>query len=433
MSRSLQSRWLPHGFARLLAGLCLSLLPGPSRSESDALREELEALSLTAAALEATQFSTTTKLSGQISLVLGGNQFGGSAQQLRSDSQFQYGATTFNYDARLILDTSFTGQDLLRIRLRSGNFDNTSNSFGGAGPSVLSQLEVAFQAPQGSNLLAVNRLYYQWPIGEFTFTLGARIEQDNLQAIWPSVYPSESVLDLMTFGGAIGANNLDLGTGAGLWWQRNGFAISASYVAANGQDSSDSGGIGTSSSGSTASLQVGYAAEQWALAAMVSAVQNGEGVIPYGTNFTLTSFAAPGRTSAFGLGGYWQPSQKGWLPSISAGWGINRTHYNNREEAEGLASTSQSWSIGVEWDDAFRPGNNLGMAVGQPTFATALVGGGTPDDSNLVWECWYRWRASDQVSVTPALFFLSRPLGADTPAGRSFHQLGALVKTSFSF
>lgn len=429
---SLQPRFLRHWLACLLSGLCILLLPGESRSETDEISQRIESLNITASTLEAMRFSPTTKLSGEISLVLGGNQFFGSAGELRRESQQKFGATTFNYDARLILDSSFTGQDLLRIRIRSGNFDGTSNSFGGAGPSVLSQLEVAFQAPQGSNRLAVNRLYYQWPIGEFTFTLGARIEQDNMQAIWPSVYPSESVLDLMTFGGAIGANNLDIGSGAGIWWQRNGFAISASYVAANGQNGdSSNGGIATAASGSTASLQIGYASEQWALAVMVSEVQNG--VIPYATNFTLSSFTTSGNTSAFGLGGYWQPIHPGWMPSISAGWGINRTRYTNSQESEGLASITQSWSVGLQWDDAFRQGNGLGMAVGQTTFATTLVGGGQPNDSNFIWEWWYRWRLSDQVSVIPALFYLLRPLGAETPSGKGLNQLGALLKTSFSF
>jgi hypothetical protein len=73
------------------------------------------------------------------------------------------------------------------------------------------------------------------------------------------------------------------------------------------------------------------------------------------------------------------------------------------------------------------------MGVGQPTFATSLEGGSTPNDGNYVWEWWYKFQVTDQISVTPALFYLSRPLGGDTPAGESFRQLGGLVKTSFSF
>jgi hypothetical protein len=167
--------------------------------------------------------------------------------------------------------------------------------------------------------------------------------------------------------------------------------------------------------------------------AIYSRIQNGNDLIVYGTNFALDSFSQPGDTSAFGLSGYWQPAQSGWIPSISAGWGINSTSYSQRENANGLVSTSQSWSVGLQWEDAFRDGNALGMAVGQPTFATSLEGGATPNDGNFVWEWWYKVQVSDQITVTPALFYLSRPLGADTPGGKSFQQLGGLIKTSFRF
>lgn len=73
------------------------------------------------------------------------------------------------------------------------------------------------------------------------------------------------------------------------------------------------------------------------------------------------------------------------------------------------------------------------MAVGQPVFATALEGSDYPNDGNVVWEWWYKFQVSDNISVTPALFYLSRPLGQDTPSGETFNQLGGLVKTTFRF
>jgi hypothetical protein len=394
----------------------------------------LDAIETRLAVYGARQFSPTTMLSGQSTFVLGGNYFNGSALNLVDSSRRDYGATTFNYDLKLMLDTSFSGRDLLHIRLRAGNFDASRNSFGGAGPSALSQLEVAFQEASGADRLSVNRLYYQFPVGDFMFTIGPRVEQGNMLAVWPSLYPSESVLDLMTFAGAIGANNLSLGVGAGVWWKKNGFSVSASYVATNGQLSeSGEGGIGTSDSGSTSTIQIGYSTEQWAIAAIYSSVQNGQGLIPYATNFTLDSFRNSGNTSAFGLSGYWQPVQSGWVPSISLGWGMNTTSYAAGVNDYGLVATSLSWSLGLQWQDAFVTGNTFGMAVGQATFATSLYGADSPRDGNYVWEWWYKIQLTDNIAVTPALFYLYRPLGADTPSGESFNQLGALVKVALSF
>jgi len=400
------------------------------------LQDALEQLKRRVEELEATQFAPTTKLKGLASLVVGSNRFEGSDRPEVIKTRDQFGATTFNYDLKIYLDTSFTGEDLLRIRLRSGNFDRSSNSFYGAGPSKLSILETAFQEQSGPDVFSVNRLYYQVPLGQgFTATLGPRVGQLDLFALRPSLYPAESVLDLFTLKGAPAAYNFKLGAGAGLWWQsRSGFSVSTNYVAGNAnQGDPNKGGIGTANAASTGSLQIAYKRPQWAAAAVVSSVQNAGGVIDYATNFTLDSLKNPGHTIAFGLSGYWQPLQSGWMPSISAGWGFNRTDYAAEVNREGLVANSQSWSVGLQWSNALIPGNVLGMAVGQPIFATSLYGGDTPRDSNFAWEWWYKVQVSDNLAVTPALFLLSRPLGAKTPAGESFGQLGALLKTTLHF
>ena len=425
--------------AAALLQACLPHLSGNTSERALLLRQlkqELHQLDQQVETLEATQFSPTTKLKGLASLVLGGNRFEGSDSAVVSSSRSNFGATTFNYDLKLYLDTSFTGQDLLRARLRSGNFDRVSNSFYGAGPSKLSILETAFQEQSGPDIVSVNRLYYQFPLGKgFTATVGPRIGQLDLFALRPSVYPAETILDVFTLKGAPAAYNFKLGTGAGLWWQSpGGFSVSANYVAGNGRDGNPSeGGIGTAHSGSTGSVQLAYRQPQWAVAAVVSSVQNQGGGITYATNFTLDSLSNPGQTTAFGLSGYWQPRQSSWVPSISAGWGFNRTDYASEVERQGLVANSQSWSVGLQWKDAFAPGNALGMAVGQPIFATSLYGGDTPRDGNTAWEWWYKFQLSDNIAVTPALFLLSRPLGADTKAGESFRQLGALLKTTLRF
>ncbi len=400
------------------------------------LQDALEQLKRRVEELEATQFAPTTKLKGLASLVVGSNRFEGSDRPEVIKTRDQFGATTFNYDLKIYLDTSFTGEDLLRIRLRSGNFDRSSNSFYGAGPSKLSILETAFQEQSGPDVFSVNRLYYQVPLGQgFTATLGPRVGQLDLFALRPSLYPAESVLDLFTLKGAPAAYNFKLGAGAGLWWQsRSGFSVSTNYVAGNAnQGDPNQGGIGTANAASTGSVQIAYKRPQWAAAAVVSSVQNAGGVIDYATNFTLDSLKNPGHTIAFGLSGYWQPLQSGWMPSISAGWGFNRTDYAAEVNREGLVANSQSWSVGLQWSNALIPGNVLGMAVGQPIFATSLYGGDTPRDSNFAWEWWYKVQVSDNLAVTPALFLLSRPLGAKTPAGESFGQLGALLKTTLHF
>ena len=66
--------------------------------------------------LAATQFSTTTKLKGYTAWVAGATDDNGS----KGDS------LTLNYDLRLALKTSFTGEDMLTTVLRGGNFDGNA-------------------------------------------------------------------------------------------------------------------------------------------------------------------------------------------------------------------------------------------------------------------------------------------------------------------
>ncbi len=132
----------------------------------------------------------------------------------------------------------------------------------------------------------------------------------------------------------------------------------------------------------------------------------------------------------------WQPKESGWIPSISTGWGYNAlTQAGDSEgfDAANNIEASQSWYVGLEWADVFAKGNALGMAVGQPVFATSLRDGDTPRDGNYVWEWWYKFQVTDNISITPAIFYLSRPDGQFTTAGDTNHVFGGLVQTQFKF
>jgi hypothetical protein len=414
------------------------------------LKGRVDGLEAKVGELEATQFSTTTKLSGLATFVVGANAFSGSAinrgantanrNSTYSPTFVLPNATTFNYDVQLTFDTSFTGRDRLRTNLRAGNFG--SSVFGGEPHALgLSELEVAFEEDAGPNVVGIDRLFYQFPLGQFTFTLGGRVAQEDMLALWPSVYPSDTILNVMTVNGAPAAYSKNLGAGAGVWWQNGSWSISANYVASNGDAGNPSvpaedggGGIGNKFSGATGSVQLAYQQEQWGLAAIWSYVQPETQFVPGTTPFIhgAIDHNLSAKTNALGLSAYWQPLQSGWWPSVSVGWGINSTSYSVPQPA-GSLSTSQSWMVGLQWTDVFLKGNDFGFAVAQPVFATALTGGVTPNDGNYVWEWWYKFQVTDKISVTPALIYLSRPLGQQTPAGESFSQFGGLVKTSFRF
>ena len=419
------------------------------------LKGRVDGLEAKVGELEANQFSTTTKLKGTAYFVLGANSFSGDAvssswgalqtgvpvgEKYADAARELEGATTFNYDVRLNLDTSFTGKDLLRTQLRAGNF--ADSPWSGNPPVGLNAMEVAFEENCGEadcgDVVAINRLFYQFPIGSnFTATVGARVRQDDMLALWPSAYPADTILDVFTYAGAPGTYSLNLGSGGGLWWKSGGFSISANYVSANGDNGNPSeGGIGTSGSQETGTVQIGYAGDNFGLAAAYT-YSNGTGIYGgNGTPFAVAMFNTAESVNSVGISGYWQPLNASWFPSISAGWGINTTGDDGDDDAfEFAQSTSQSWYVGLQWADAFVKGNTLGMAVGQPTFITDTDSDLDANDGNYAWEWWYKFQVTDNISVTPALFYLSAPLGQiqKNNGGDSFTNFGGLVKTTFKF
>ncbi|MBM5808649.1 MAG: porin [Cyanobacteria bacterium M_surface_9_m1_291] len=413
----------------------LKKLMAEFEKELAVLKGRVDGLEAKVGVLEAQQFSTTTKLKGIATMVLGGVTYGGDVNN-NLGAQTTNGLS-FNYDVRLNFDTSFTGKDLLRTTLRAGNFGNSA-FFGN--PVALTNLEVAFQAATGPNVVEITRLFYQFPIGSgFTATFGGRVRQDDMLAMWPSVYPADTILDFFTYAGSPQTYSLNLGAGAGLWWQQNGFSVSANYVSNNGDNGNPAnGGIGNTNSGSTFTTQVGYAGNNWGAAVAYT----------YGQNYAnqmATAFVndfgglAPVTfsTNNLALSAYWQPTQSGWIPSISAGWGIGTTNLLGAQ-GQGTAlgsATLASWSVGLQWADAFVKGNALGMGFGQATYLTRATGlaGNTANDGNWAWEWWYKFQVTDNISVTPGFFYLSRPQGQATAAGTDLNAFGYLIKTTFKF
>jgi hypothetical protein len=424
------------------------------------LKGRVDGLEARVGELEANQFSTTTKLKGYAAFVLGGNSYGGNGKVVAADNpvfrgqntpagtnvgpsslknyaKATQGGTSFNYDVRLDLDTSFTGKDLLRTRLRAGNFGASAyNGDSNTNISRLTGMETAFEST-AANVVEINRLFYKFPVGDgFNVIVGPRVRQDDMLAMWPSAYPADTVLDVFTYAGAPGAYSLNLGGGAGVTYAKNGLNASLNYVSKNANSGNPSqGGIGTNGAASTFTAQLGYAGTNYGLAFAYTYGQNGVG--PYGGNATaLALVPLNGSNSNYGLSAYWSPKETGFIPSISTGWGYSTLAADKGSTGFGSDVTaSQNWYVGLQWADAFLKGNTLGMAFGQPTFATSQFKG-KPNDGNYAWEWWYKFQVTDNISVTPAIYYLSAPTGAfgrEAAGSNALTNFGGLVKTTFKF
>ncbi|MBM5799640.1 MAG: porin [Cyanobacteria bacterium K_DeepCast_35m_m2_023] len=444
------------------------------QQELTVLRGRVDGLEKKVGKLEAQQFSTTTKLQGEATFVVGGLGYSGSAYNSATNAYNARSATgagptanpalngvSFNYDLRLNLTTSWTGKDLLYTRLRAGNFGNSAFS-GAAGSIPNARMDKSFGSAATENVVQIDRLYYRFPVGnELTLTVGPRARNTEMVAFRPQAYNAD-ILDFFTLAGAPGAYNKATGSAVGLVWKQTvkkgqPFLTAAlSYVAENGNNANTNattaatgaGGLFSSYGGNNFNVQLGAKGQNWGAAAYYR----------YGTSLTrsrvgttlafepLQSFATAGNqtsSNSLGLGAYWEPKQSGWVPSISLGWGYSG--YTQTVAIPAATSNSvtnigatQSWAAMFQWSDAFAKGNAAGFAFGQPTFVTSTRNGRSANDSTYAFEWFYRFRVSDSISVTPAVFYLSNSLGqsvSNNPAasGQSLNNLGIVVQTQFKF
>jgi hypothetical protein len=374
------------------------------------LKGRVDGLEAKVGQLEATQFSTTTKLKGEATFVLGG------VPGLETNAGGNVGNTAFNYDVRLNFDTSFTGRDLLRTRLRSANF--SSDPFGSS--SSLFKLDKADNttALTGDNVV-LDRLYYQFPVGDsVTITAGPKVR--NTEMAWvPSAYKSE-ILDFFQVAGAPGVYNKATGAGVGAQYVgKGGFIAGLNYVAQEGDDSST--GVFDSDGALNFLAQVGYKGSNWGVGAGYR--YGSEGTRPRSYNGLLGANGAlvDGQESnAIALNAYWQPSESGWVPSVSAGYG-----YNFVSGAPGAtdATDSDSWFVGLQWADAFVAGNTAGIAVGQAPSAETV---GVSDATML--EFFYKFQVTDNISITPALFYVE-----NNQRYQDSSKWGGVIQTKFTF
>ena len=378
-------------------------------SELTVLKGRVAGLETKVGQLQATQFSTTTKLRGEATFVLGG------VEGARLSNNSNVGNTAFNYDLRLNFDTSFTGKDLFKTRLRSGNF--SSQPFGSS--SSLFKLD---KAETYADAVKLDRLYYSFPALAKGVTLTAGALVRNTEIAWmPTAYKSD-ILDFFAVAGAPGVYNKATGSGFGIQYAqpgKQGIVATLNYVAQNGSDSTK--GEFDASGALNTLAQVGYRAPQYGVAFGYRNGTEGTRIRTFnGVAGNAGNLAANQGSNGYALNAYWQPKKSGIIPSISAAYGWN---YVSGPATPNAATDSQTWFAGLQWADVFAKGNAAGFAIGAPGNAPTL------SKDALMWEAFYRYKVSDNISITPAVFYVSNNQGLKNASSN----YGGVIQTTFRF
>jgi len=396
----------------------LKRLTAEFSTELAIIRGRVNSLEANVASLEATQFSTTSKLRGEANFIVGSVPGAHLQPSTLYPNGQNIGNAAFNYDLRLNLDTSFTGRDLLRTRLRSGNFDSypfgTSNS--------ILKLD---KAENTSNSVTLDRLHYSFPAltDGLTLTLGALVRNTEISWI-PTAYRSE-ILDFFTTAGAPGVYNKATGTGFGAQYfqpGKSGFLASVNYVAENGSDSSS--GVFNPQGSLNILAQVGYRTPQLGIVFGYRRGTEGTRVRTFNGPLGVNGALAANQTSnSYAVNAYWQPARGGTIvPSISGGYNWNTVSGTSQSNTPN-ANSSRSWFAGLQWSDVFAKGNSAGVAYGQTGNSLGLS-----SDATLL-EIFFRYKVSDSISITPAIFHVSDNLSLRG----SSSNWGGVIQTKFTF
>jgi hypothetical protein len=398
-------------------------------AELATLRGRVDALEARTAELEANQFSTTTKLTGEViaavSDVFGDNRAvrSGEARGSRGDLDVN---TVLADRVRLNFDTSFFGKDLLRTRLQARNvtpFTRTGIP-GAPGDTGTAMTRLAFDGDE-NNDIQLDDFFYRFPLGGFA---EVKVDFDNAE-FNDNVYTFNPAFESSGRGalsrfGRFNPIYRQGAEGAGLTLNFNPegkIGLSLGYLARNANSPGQSFGLFNGDYAAIAQLafrptdaiNLGLTyAHTYDNAATNEDTPNNPISVSGGTgsNFANNPFnGAATSTNQYGVEGNIKLGDK----LILGAWG--GLTYATAEEGPGAlnrGSTAEIWNWAgtLALQDFGKEGSVFGIIFGQPPRAGSNDFAGRRDrDTTYHLEALYKFPVTDNIEITPGVIVLFNP------------------------
>jgi hypothetical protein len=418
------------------------------KTELATLKGRVDGLEARTATLEAQQFSTTTKLHGEVIFSFGqafGNERAVSANLPISAENFpgKIDSRPFLSDrVRLEFDTSFSGRDRLKIRLESLNTpeikDATGTNFG----------RLQWDGAGNNNNFSLTILEYLFPIGDKTTVVVAakdelyRLVEDQVEALSPLESDGNGALSkfgrfnpLFRLGGEYPA-------GASISHRfNNSVNLSLAYLGSPDSGNVSSGGLFGSAYAALAQLNVrpiesltlgftylhSYAEDlrDESRSSFDFETSSKLAVNPFPSNDPNFQ-----KASADSFGFEFAYRATSWL--TLSGWaGYSRVARVNTGDTAGVLN----WAGELVFPDLGKQGNLGALVVGMPpkvvsnSYNDPVSGGDVEPSSSLHLEALYRFQVTDNIAVTPGVIAILNPENnsANDPI------FVGVVRTTFSF
>lgn len=409
------------------------------QTELATLGTQINTLEGRVAFLEDHQFSTTTKLTGSADIGLidawGDRKAVPSGQEPTEDlnvNTFASGRVGLNFDS------SFTGKDLLRVKLEAGNFNPLDASVTGT-DMTLYDFDTR-TGPTGNNLV-LGSMSYRFPIGDRieVFIASQGVGSPDIA---PQLNPAGG--GLSRFGQRNPIYRLSDGAGVGLNVRlTEALLASFTYLGSPGNFSSPNlergifegqfGALAQLSFSPTKSFDIAFTYVRY------YSPQPGEGTNitgNTGSDYAQTPFGNDIATSAnaYGIEAQYRFTPRfaigGWVGLTTAqaetdGALVNGALVNKGDEAE-----IWNYAIAMAFRDFGKEGNALGFIFGMPPRARGndVISRRDLDTSYRV-ESFFRYKLTNNVFLTPSFFVVFNP--EHNNANNSIF-VGTLL-TTFSF
>ncbi|HEY9812873.1 MAG TPA: iron uptake porin [Candidatus Sericytochromatia bacterium] len=421
------------------------------RTELATIGTRVDNLEGRTAFLEQRQFSTTTKLAGEVILAV-------------TDTFDDYAnETVFGDRVRLDLRTSFTGRDTLHTRLAAGNLAAFNfNRADGSGSVNTSEGKQTFNiAPDNLNSVKLDWLGYYFPFGGSKVYLTAQGGTHSDYAATNNPYFED--FDggngaLSTFaqhnpiyrigGGAGGAITLGLGGRGGLLRPTG---LTLGYLADNGNDSLANGFL----KGSFAALgQLNFNVSDRAALALTyvrgyhqaageaadSIFDMGRTAGQQGLNRTAVvgnDFANRPSVAIYVRGGSVETNSYGLSASITPSSNFSLSGFVGKTDARVFAGGDADiwyYGAGIALPNFGKQGNVLGIFAGvEPTLRGVRDARGAtvaiPNNTAYHIEGFYKYQLTDNISLTPGVIYITNP---DQNEANSYSVIGTL-RTTMTF
>ncbi len=399
----------------------LERLQSEFSAELATLRGRVDALEARTAELEANQFSTTTKLQGEVAFTFAG------ADGDDVDTEF-----VFNDRIRLQLVSSFTGKDKLFTRLTAGNIGNSFATEIGTNEG-----RFAHDGPDGNDIV-LDRLHYVFPLGDnLKVTTMASLGAHHFYA---DVFNS----GLNTGGGATGALSrfaernpiYRLGiarstTGVGFSYKLgDAIKVEGGYLAKNGSDPDEKAGLFNGNYSALGQI-VFQPVKKFKLGlTYVNGYDPGDGTFAFGG--TGTDFAnnlLPGTeerqiiSNSYGVQAQLDLSSKFSI----RGWGsYTDVDFNGGGDAE-----IWNYAVAFVFPDLGKKGSLAAIIAGAEPYAGDISPrpADFENDTPIHIEALYRYPINDNISITPGIIWLQ---SRDQNEDNEDVFIGAL-RTTFTF